>query len=118
MKFIRTQIIGKLLALLTGVLILNMSLFLAEADALHLLRDKKMTENIAKLLVNASNEEEKGVSNSAEEDILSLAEFALIPGMSYATPDIFFLSLQYNRFLKSGEVKSPIKETISPPPKG
>src|SRR5215204_5787928 len=69
MKFFRSMLVLKTMSLFTGLLVLNMSLFLAEVEALKLLQDRQMTENIAKLLIGASNEEEKDFIGGGEEGL-------------------------------------------------
>jgi hypothetical protein len=116
MKFFRNKSIVKSLALMTGMLVLNMSLFLAEVEALKLLQDRQMTENIAKLLIGAANEEEKDFAGSAEEKTCSLKEstFILIEFV-LAAPEC--ASTQKYYFSNHAKATSPFLETSSPPPK-
>jgi hypothetical protein len=79
MKVLRNKVILRFTTLVTGIVFLNMSFFLAEVSALKLTKDKKMTENIAKLIAGAASEEEKDAcSSSAEEDAKGLTELDLL----------------------------------------
>jgi hypothetical protein len=58
------------MTLFTVIVFFNMNLFLVEAEALDLLKDKRMMQNIARLIAGASSEEEKDIAGtgSAEGD--------------------------------------------------
>ncbi|HYG19574.1 MAG TPA: hypothetical protein VD816_11630, partial [Ohtaekwangia sp.] len=77
MKFFRAVLIRKTCAIFTGLLVLNMSFFLAEVQALQLLRDKQMVENVARLILGAANEEEKDFSGSSEAGVFSGKDISL-----------------------------------------
>lgn len=117
MKFYRNTFIRKTLVLLTGLLVLNMSFFLAEVEALKLLHNKKMVENIAKLIMGAATEEEKDLSGASEEGDLTLKKIDLL-----FHPEQF-LSRSFtviNNNNHPGAVEKVIvrsSDTVSPPPK-
>lgn len=66
------------MALFTGLIFLNMSFFLAEVSALKLTHDKKMIENIARLIAGSSAEEEKDVFGGLADEDCSAKEVDLI----------------------------------------
>jgi hypothetical protein len=69
MPIFRNSNIKNAMALFTGLIFLNMSFFLAEVSALKLTQDKKMLENIARLISSSAAEEEKDVFGGiADED--------------------------------------------------
>lgn len=110
--------IRKTLVLLTGVLVLNMSFFLAEVEALKLLHNKQMVENIAKLIMGAATEEEKDLAGSAEEGDLTLKKIDLL-----FSPEQFLsrsFTVINNESPHPGAVEKVIvrsSDTVSPPPK-
>lgn len=116
MKFFRKVFVLKSMALFTGALVLNMSLFLAEVEALKLLQDRAMTENIAKLLMGAANEEEKDFCGSGEEEISSFKSVILQQNYLVDIPD-FTSARKYHDIGKADKTISPFLETLSPPPK-
>lgn len=118
MKFYRTTFIRKALVILTGVLVLNMSFFLAEVDALKLLHNKQMVENIAKLIMGAATEEEKDFSGAPEEGDFFVKNFDLL------FVDEHFIQYSFIFTIKKthpfGDVEKVIvrsSDTVSPPPK-
>jgi hypothetical protein len=117
MKLFRNVLMQKMLALATGLLVLNMSLFLAEVEALKLLKDRAMTENIAKLIMGAANEEEKDFAASGEEDLSSFkSTLALQNHYIFISADIVSV-IKYHDITKADKTISPFLETLSPPPK-
>ncbi|MBT1686548.1 hypothetical protein [Dawidia soli] len=79
MKVFRNQVVRRLATLFTGVVFLNMSFFLAEVSALKLTQNKKMVENIAKLVAGAASEEEKDVfGGNGSEDLKGVTEIDLL----------------------------------------
>lgn len=118
MKFYRNTFVRKTLVLLTGVLVLNMSFFLAEVEALKLLHNKQMVENIAKLIMGAATEEEKDLSGAAEESGLILKEIDLLFSHEQLLSRSFTTLNDKNHH--PGAVEKVIvrsSDTISPPPK-
>jgi hypothetical protein len=117
MKFFRNRRVLKSMTLITGFMVLNMSLFLAEVEALKLLQDRQMTENIAKLIMGAANEEEKDIAGSGEEEMNNLkGASVLLSDFTIIAPYLLALRI-YPCHLKSGEATSPFLETVIPPPK-
>lgn len=118
MKFYRNMFIRKTLVLLTGVLVLNMSFFLAEVEALKLLHNKQMVENIAKLIMGAATEEEKDLSGGAEESDPALKKIDLLFSPEQLLSRSFIVINTRNHH--PGAVEKVIirsSDTVSPPPK-
>lgn len=116
MKFYRTIFVRKAMAILTGLLVFNMSFFLAEVDALELLHNKQMVENIARLIMGAATEEEKDVSGCAEEGKL-VKKIDLLFADDHIPPRTF---LAIRRIHSHDDVEPVIvrsSDTVSPPPK-
>ena len=117
MEFFRNIIVIKSMALATGLLVLNMSLFLAEVEALKLLQDRQMTENIAKLLIGAANEEEKDFSGPGKAEASSFKASSLVPHHFHLTSPDLISTIKYHDTNKAAKTISPFLETVSPPPK-
>jgi hypothetical protein len=117
MKLFRNVLMQKVMALATGLLVLNMSLFLAEVEALKLLQDRAMTENIAKLLMGAANEEEKDFAASGEEDISAFKSTSVLQNHYIFTSNDLVSIRKYHDITKADKTISPFLETLSPPPK-
>jgi hypothetical protein len=56
------------MTLVTGLIFINMSFFLAELSALKITQDKKTFSNIIKLISSNTSEEEKDVFGGDDED--------------------------------------------------
>ena len=67
-KLFRQRIIERIIAILTGLVFLNMSFFMVEVSALQLLKNKQMIENVIKLMAGAASEEEKDIFGGSEND--------------------------------------------------
>jgi hypothetical protein len=81
MKVFTNMVLKKMMTLFTVIIFFNMNFFLAEVEALQLLKNRKMMENIAKLVAGAANEEEKDIAGSASEEgnsLLSEMDFLLV----------------------------------------
>ncbi len=68
MKVFTNMVMKKMMTLFTVIIFFNMNFFLAEVEALQLLKNRKMMENIAKLVAGAANEEEKDIAGSCSEE--------------------------------------------------
>src|SRR5688572_32399437 len=78
MSILRKPLFMKVMTLVTGLIFLNMSFFLAEVSALKLDQDKQMIGNIAKLIASSSAEEEKDAFGGTDKDASSKeVEFVL-----------------------------------------
>ena len=65
MKFYRKQTVTRIFSLLTGLIFLNMSFFLAEVCLLDL-KDRQMIENVCNLVLIAGVEEERDAHSSGD----------------------------------------------------
>jgi hypothetical protein len=63
MKVFANMVMKKIMTLFTVIIF-----FLAEVEALQLVQNRKMMENIAKLVAGAANEEEKDIAGSCSEE--------------------------------------------------
>jgi hypothetical protein len=104
------------MAILTGLLVFNMSFFLAEVDALELLHNKQMVENIAKLIMGAATEEEKDFSGCAEEGNF-VKKIDLLPADDHIPPCTFMTIRRTHSDHDVEEVIIRSSDTVSPPPK-
>lgn len=117
MKFVRSAHITKVFAILTGIVFLNMSFFLAEVSALKIEKDKVLFKNICKLVAGSSAEEEQGAFGGyADED--SAAQ-----GIDFVLARDLNISLQYTiisdlqpSILELGIPRFGNYEIYSPPP--
>jgi hypothetical protein len=116
MKFFRAILIRKTCAIFTGLLVLNMSFFLAEVQALKLLRDKQMVENIAKLILGAANEEEKDFAGSSEAGLFSGKDLSLTSATDMDPVSSEMRFKKTHTFNDVEKVLTRSTETISPPP--
>ncbi|HEY9049639.1 MAG TPA: hypothetical protein VIN08_27265 [Ohtaekwangia sp.] len=104
------------MTLFTVIIFFNMNLFLAEVEALRLLEDHNMVENIAKLVAGSATEEEKDIAGSSEEESSLFSEieipqihqyFSIIPGVD----------ANKNQYMHTAaKLLTRSKETVSPPP--
>ena len=118
MKFFRNIFITRFSAALTGLLVLNMSLFLAEVEALKLLQDRQLTENIAKLLLGAANEEEKDFTGATgEEEAVSLKGADLFLHDYFMLQSHFIFTIRSLPYSNVDKTLSPFLEIFFPPPK-
>lgn len=78
MKVFRTTYVSNTFALFTGLVFLNMSFFLAEISALKLSEDKKLIENVAKLIAGSASEEESDAPMGSPDEDASAKEIDLI----------------------------------------
>jgi hypothetical protein len=101
----------------TALVFLNMSFFLAEVSALKLTQDKKMIENIARLISSSAAEEEKDVFGGLADEDCSAKEVDLI--FNYAVHSIhshvIFIDNKRGNH-DQGLPQLGSYETFSPPP--
>jgi hypothetical protein len=105
------------MAAATGLLVMNMSLFLAEVEALKLLRNGELKVNIYKLWAAAGNEEEKDFAGSAEEESLAKETVLFSQVVMDFTAETDAKELKLH-FWAVYDTRSAFRETLSPPPKG
>jgi hypothetical protein len=117
MLIFRNSGIKNAMALFTGLIFLNMSFFLAEVSALKLTEDKKMVENIARLISSSAAEEEKDVFGGFADEDCSAKEVDLI--FSYTAHSIHEHSILIDNKRGSHAQGLPLLgsyEIYSPPP--
>lgn len=105
------------MALFTGLIFLNMSFFLAEVSALKLTQDKKMLENIARLISSSAAEEEKDIFGGFADEDCSAKEVDLI--FSYTIHTIHGHGILTDNKLDTHDQGLPLLgsyEIYSPPP--
>jgi len=114
-KFI-TLLAKRLMTLFTVIIFFNMNLFLAEVEALRLLEDRDMVENIAKLVAGSANEEEKDIAGSSEEEASLFSEIEIPFIHQYS--DIFkSITLDRNYYLHAADrLLTRSSEIVIPPP--
>jgi hypothetical protein len=117
MKMFRTIYFRKFMAVAIGLLVLNMSLFLAEVEALKLLKNGDVKSNIYKLWAAAGNEEEQDFAGSPEEESLE-KETLLFTQIIADFCSVNDPKDQTLHFWAIYDTKSAFRETLSPPPKG
>jgi hypothetical protein len=119
MKTVRLHIVSKIVAVLTGIVFLNMSFFLTEIRMLNLhVTDHALVENIVKMMTGAGFEEEKDAfgesseqGNSEQAIDFHLVAHASVPYASVLIADNLHFTDQSNlRNLATSE-------TATPPPK-
>jgi hypothetical protein len=118
MKVFRNRVVLTLTTLLTGVLFLNMSFFLAEVSALKLTQNKKMVENIAKLVAGAASEEEKDAfGGSGSEDLKGVTEIDLLLHHKTSLSDYTVLPQQLTYMASHGQkTLAGTRDTVIQPP--
>lgn len=118
MKAVRSLFVSKLIAIVTGVIFLNMSFFLTEIRILDLhVTHYKLVENVIKMLSGTGFEEEKDSfgesSETAGEQVVDL-HIVIHPESVYATT---LLSADLHTTELGGFLSAAISETATPPPK-
>lgn len=82
MQLVRSNIVSRLFAIVTGIVFFNMSMILIEVSALKLDKDRAMVENIAKQIAGCSSEEETGHSDEdasvKEVDLMTTNLFSIL----------------------------------------
>ena len=115
----RNPYVMNMMAFFTGLIFLNMSFFLAQVSALKLTEDKKMIENIAKLISSSSAEEEKDAFGGHADEDCSAKEVDLIFNYNTHTLDSRILLIKNNRYIHDQSLLLlGNSEIFSPPPEG
>ena len=117
LKF-RKHITARFMALITGIIFLNMSFFLTEIRFLGLhLTHTKMVENIVKALAGVGFEEEKdSMGESATEGGEQIADLH-ITILTVASIDLFQSCTKLYGYRYSLEFSSAKPDVLTPPPK-
>jgi hypothetical protein len=113
MNIIREHVLAKVFTLITGLIFLNMSFFLAEV-ALLKFEKKELVENIAKLIFNGGFEEERecegNVDHIGKEVDLLMQQVEIHHACS------FLVSVRSNQILVDHYLHANHSLTFSPPP--
>jgi len=118
MLMIRGRRIQQVLTLVTGVIFLNMSFFLAEISALKLDKNQEMVENIAKLIAGAASEEEKDIFGGESEDAKWSKEVDLLTEIkNHANHSNLLTVDQLHWVTDSAKPTTSIQKILGPPPK-
>lgn len=114
MKVLRYQAVTRTFCLITGIIFLNMSFFLAEVPMLDL-KDKQMIDNICKLMLNGGLEEERD-GHSGGSDAPS-KEFSLSINESLLRHSAFYLiTSKIHQISEDLYPHANHSEKYSPPP--
>ena len=117
MKLFRLKYVSNTFTLVTGIIFLNMSFFLAEVTALKLDQDKQMMENISKLLSGCAAEEEKDVFGGSSDEDTTAKEIDLIFNYHTHSPgDASLMSKNKLHAFSQGIPQLGNYEIFSPPP--
>jgi hypothetical protein len=119
MKEVRTNILSKLLAILTGIIFLNMSFFLTELRVLELdVANHDLVVNIVKMISGVGFEEEKDcMGESSESGSFEQIVDLHITVQSESLSGYYLISNNLYLFSQSHLFKSAVHEIATPPPK-
>lgn len=114
MKVFRYKFITRIFCLITGIIFLNMSFFLAEVSMLDL-KNKQMIGNVCKLVLNEGLEEERdahsGGSDAPAKMFLLLSDDSLL-----CHPPLFLISVKIDQVSEDLYPHANHSEKYSPPP--
>jgi hypothetical protein len=110
----RHRFFVRLFALLTGVMFLNMSFFLAEVSALEI-SDKGLIENIAKLVSSSGFEEERD-GESSESDSAAKEVDLLNNQVQIHHQSLFLTATKANHSWENLYPHANYSQTFTPPP--
>jgi len=117
MKLFRLKYVSNTFTLITGIIFLNMSFFLAEVTALKLHQDKQMMETISKLLSGCAAEEEKDIFGGSSDEDSTAKEIDLIFDYHTHSPGYFpLMSKNKLHAFSQGIPQLGNYEIFSPPP--
>lgn len=114
MNALRNQIVSRIFSLLTGVIFLNMSFFLAEVCMLDL-KDKQMIENVAQLVLNGGFEEERDAHSGGSDAPLKV--FSLVSeDLLLRHSSLFLIASRVHQEFSDHYAPSDHSEKVTPPP--
>lgn len=113
MKIYRNQTTTRIFSLLTGVIFLNMSFFLAEVCLLEF-KDKQMIENVCNLVLNGGLEEERDAHTSGSD--VPLKMFSMSGELSLHHSSLFLIAAKIHRDCEDHYLHADHSEIFSPPP--
>lgn len=113
MKSEANQAMTRISALLTGVIFLNMSFFLAEVCLLDI-KDARMIENVCNLVINGGLEEERDTHSTSGD--ASLKMFSIAAGLYLHHASVFLIASKINPDTEDNYLHADHSEIFSPPP--
>lgn len=113
MKSRGNQPITRIFSLLTGVVFLNMSFFLAEVCLLDI-KDARMIENVRNLVLNGGLEEERDAHSSGSD--VALKMFSMATGLSLHHSSVFLIASKIHQDSEDNYLHADHSEIFSPPP--
>jgi hypothetical protein len=114
MGVLRQHILTKGFTLLTGVIFLNTSFFLAELSFMQT-SNRALMETIAKLISNSGLEEERDGESSEKDSSAKEIDF-LIHQMHQYNRSSFLIATKANHMLDDHYPHANYSQTFSPPP--
>lgn len=114
MKVFRHQTGTRIFTLVTGVIFLNMSFFLAEVCMLNF-TDRQMIENVCNLVLNGGLEEERDAHSTGNDAPLKLFSF-LTADLLNRHSSLFLIASRMHRDFEDHYLHADHSETFSPPP--
>jgi len=116
MKLFRDHILGRLIAILTGLLFLNLSFILTEIHSFDLKsKNSKLYDNIVKMVCGIGAEEEKDIMG--ESDSLEKEAKLLLSGQVKFIPDLYLISIGLHQTDHDLKLLAGNSEITTPPPK-
>ena len=114
MNQFRKHFLSKVIALITGVIFLNMGFFLAEVSMLKL-TNQELVQNIAKLISSSGFEEERD-GESSEKDSAAKEVDILVNQIQIHHSSLFLIAAKTNRNIEDHYPHANYSQTFSPPP--
>jgi hypothetical protein len=115
MKFLRSTVLSKFVAVATAVVFLNMSFFLSEITMLNLHHDNvEVLERLVKILANAGQEEE-GDTESAEENTEAFVDLSIESVSVYHGAQA--LVQEHSIWFSNIILSQNVSEIATPPPR-
>jgi hypothetical protein len=116
MKLFRDHLLGRFMAIFTGILFLNLSFILTEIHSFDLkAKNSQLYDNIVKMVCGIGAEEERDIMG--ESDSLEKEANLLSAGQIIFIPDLFLISKELHQTSFSPKLLSGNSEITTPPPK-
>jgi hypothetical protein len=113
MKMLRNQTTTRIFSLLTGVMFLNMSFFLAEVCMLDL-KDRQVIENICELVLNGGFEEERDAHSGTDAPLKMLS--LVSEDLHLRHSSLFLIASKMHHDFEDHYLHADHSEKFSPPP--
>lgn len=116
MQMLRNHAVVRIFSLVTGLIFLNMSFFLAEVCMLNL-KDKQMIENVCNLVINAGMEEERDAHSTGAD--VSLKEIPFVAeSLLLKHSSLFLIASKIHHEFEDHYLHADHSIKFSPPPEG